>query len=66
MYINTEYKTDVQIQYGELQELLSWCTKNCLGKWGYEIIEYAGSLPGIYNFKFESKDDYVTFLVWKQ
>ena len=66
MYINTAYETQLPIRYGELTEILAWCAKNCTSRWGYTILDEAGEQPGIYNFKFESKDDYVTFLVWKQ
>ena len=66
MYINTEYETEVQIQYGQLKQMIDWCTTNCSDKWGYTILNEAGEEPGYYSFKFESSKDYVTFLIWKK
>lgn len=65
MYI-TAYQTDVDIKYGQLSNMLDWCTDNCTDEWGYTVIDSAGEQPGIYSFKFMSEKDYVTFLVWKK
>lgn len=66
MFINTTpYQTDVEIQYGKLEEMVTWCSNNCTGQWGYSVVNQAGLNPGLYNFKFESEKDYVTFLVWR-
>jgi len=60
------HQADVYIPYGQLKLMIDWCTLNCAKRWGYEIIDDAGLLPGRYLFKFESEKDYVTFIVWKK
>jgi hypothetical protein len=64
--MNGLYKTEVNIQYGQLEEMIAWCKANCLGLWGYYVVNAAGEEPGQYSFQFESEKDYVTFLVWRQ
>jgi hypothetical protein len=64
--MNVEYKAEVNIRYGQLEEMINWCRTNCLGMWGYSVVADAGEEPGVYSFQFESEKDYVTFLVWRQ
>jgi len=60
------YHTEVTIDYGDLHEMITWCSHNCHGEWGYSVLDEAGEKPGVYSFKFESEKDYITFLVWRQ
>jgi hypothetical protein len=64
--MNDVHKVEVNIQYGQLEEMIGWCRTNCSGLWGYGIVKPAGEEPGVYSFQFESEKDYVTFLVWRQ
>lgn len=64
--MNGVFKTEVNIQYGQLEEMIGWCRTNCSGEWGYSVMNGAGKEPGTYSFQFESEKDYVTFLVWRQ
>ena len=66
MHIDTAYEISVQIEYGQLKQMIKWCTDNCIGDWGYTVLNEAGEEPGTYAFKFESEKDYVTFLIWKK
>lgn len=60
------YRTEVQIEYGQLKEMVDWCASHCTGPWGYSVLDEAGEAPGIYRFQFDHEKDYVTFLVWRQ
>lgn len=58
------YTSEIKIRYGQLKEMLAWCANNCVDKWQYSVVDAAGESPGIYNFQFNSKDDYINFLMW--
>lgn len=63
MFTDTSYEAKVDIPYGQLKDVISWCSDNCSGDWRYSIIDNAGSFPGIYQFKFEDESDLITFLL---
>ena len=60
------YKAEVEIKYGRLAEVISWCDKNCKDYWTFNVRADAGQEAGSYEFKFESESDYFSFLVWKK
>ena len=51
---DTQYKTDIDIQFGQLAPIMHWCQSQCVADWGYDIKDLAGFLPGRYTFYFES------------
>jgi hypothetical protein len=59
------YTTDVKIKYGELDDIIHWCERNCQKEFGYTVLTNAGDGPGEYRFIFDSEIDYTTFSVWK-
>ena len=66
MITDDAFKTDIDIQFGGLSEMVGWCQTNCDGDWSYRVIEYAGKEAGSYQFNFENKIDYVNFVLWKK
>jgi hypothetical protein len=63
---NTQYKTEINIKFGELARTMNWCQTQCIADWGYDIQGMAGLLPGNYTFYFESETDYINFILWKK
>ena len=49
---DTQYKTDIDIQFGQLAPIMHWCQSQCVADWGYDIKDLAGFLPGRYTFYF--------------
>ncbi len=66
MILSDAYKTDINIQFGGLSEMVGWCQHNCNGDWSYKVMEYAGLEAGKYQFNFENQKDLVTFILWKK
>jgi hypothetical protein len=66
MILSDAYKTDIDIQFGGLSEMVGWCQTNCNGDWGYRVLEYAGQRAGSYQFNFEYQKDFVNFILWKK
>lgn len=66
MLPNSLYKTDIEINYGNLKPMLSWCESNCVNEWSYEVVETAGQRAGVYRFYFNEEKDYVNFTLWKK
>ena len=67
--IETAFKTSIDIPYGELKNVISWCQHNCQSDWRFQESLHApnagySSLP--YNFFFETEKDYVSFVIWKK
>lgn len=66
--IPTAHRANLAIQYGQLQPVIEWCERNCVGDWRYldtngNEHDYA---TGNWEFLFESERDYVAFMVWKK
>jgi len=61
----TNLATMIEINYGDLEAMLSWCKVNCNCDWNCYIYREAGSEPGLYKFTFTDERDYSTFLLWK-
>lgn len=66
MILGDAYKTDIDIQFGKLSEMVGWCQTNCNGDWSYRVLEYAGQQDGKYQFNFEYQQDFVNFVLWKK
>lgn len=60
-----DYKTQIKLNYGELNQILDWCEKNCVGNYKY-MEDPNGSMYDSWVFLFENERDYVAFIVWKQ
>lgn len=65
MLLDTQYKSDIVVGFGQLGPLVEWVKENCTNNWNYEIIESAGKDAGTYRFYFCEQNDYVKFLLWK-
>ena len=63
---NTQYKTEIDIKFGQLASIMHWCQTQCIADWGYDIKGMAGFHPGKYTFYFESGTDYIHFILWKK
>jgi hypothetical protein len=63
---NLEFHTDLNIKFGELETIMSWCREHIHSDWDLVILKEAGFEPGIYRFGFKDEKDYFTFLVWKK
>lgn len=52
----------VSVKYGELDDVISWCTDNCKQTWDLaEITEYGGASNGSYLFSFYDDRDALCF-----
>ena len=52
----------VSVKYGELDEVIAWCTMNCNLEWDLsEVTEYGGASNGSYQFSFHDDKDAVYF-----
>jgi hypothetical protein len=63
--IPTSHKITITIPYGELQDTVDWCNRNCKDEWRYMEDHNALYLSGGWIFMFESERDYVAFKLWK-
>ena len=75
MNLTTAHKTKIDIPYGKLDSILSWCKTNCESDWQFDsVVEYLEGYDAsyraksisTYDFYFESEKDYVAFVVWKK
>lgn len=66
MLPDTQYKTEINIKFGELAPIMDWCQTQCIADWGYNMWDNAGYHPGKYTFYFESETDYINFILWKK
>lgn len=66
MLPDTQYKTEINIKFGELTKIVNWCETQCISEWGYDTKDYAGSDPGKYMFYFDKESDYINFILWKK
>ncbi len=66
MLLDTSYKVDIVINFGQLGPLIEWASDYCSNAWSYDIIESAGRDAGIYRFYFDEETDYVNFILWKK
>lgn len=62
--IPTAHRANVAVAYGELQPLVEWCDRNCIGEWRF--MEDVNNQWNGFEFFFESEKDYVAFLMWKK
>ena len=65
MLPSIQSRVNVNLDFGELKPILSWCENNCTGEWTYFIKEPAGQNKGEYEFYFENDSDKVKFILWK-
>lgn len=63
---DTQFKTEMDIKFGQLAPIMHWCQSQCIADWGYAITDIAGYLPGKYTFYFESETDYINFILWQK
>lgn len=61
-----DLKAEITIQFGELEPMVNWLKRNCVGEFGYQCLDPAGNTGGSYQFYFESEKDLVAFKMWKQ
>ena len=61
-----EFHTDLEIKYGELEDMMEWCRTHAKDDWDLVILREAGQMPGIYRFGFKDEKDFVTFIMWKK
>lgn len=67
MSINiNNYKTEVDVEFGHLKEMVQWCQYNCESDWQYDMINVPGNSPGRYEFRFIDEKDYVKFIMWQK
>jgi hypothetical protein len=64
--IDTNIKTEIIIDFGQLRPMIDWLERNCVGEWGYNCVIPAGRDAGLYEFYFASDKDLVAFRIWKQ
>lgn len=65
--IPTAFKTDIQLPYGKLGEVIDWCRKNCVGEWKFhEHYNTVNIKNPEYTFYFENERDLITFTLWKK
>jgi hypothetical protein len=67
-YVNHyEYSAEIGCKYGELTPIIKWCEKNCTGDWtiNFNNNNYASN-GNLYTFEFNTKEDYINFLIWKK
>lgn len=64
--IQEQFATNIQLKFGELAPIITWCKINCKNKWHYDVIDNAGREMGEYKFIFEGNTDYVNFILWKK
>lgn len=62
--IPTAHQANVALAYGELQPIVDWCERNCVGDWKY--MENHNDQYNGWQFFFESDRDYVAFMLWKK
>jgi hypothetical protein len=66
MSINIQYKTDIGIPYGQLNEVIKWCVDNLEHDWKYIVLDYGGKDPGHYEFIFDDEKDFIKFMLVKK
>lgn len=59
-------KVAIEIEFGHLQKVISWCELNCIGNWAFYPSLEAGKEAGNYFFYFEDEYDYINFLLFKK
>ena len=59
------HEKHVNIMFGELQKVIDWCKQSCNERWKVRILHTAGENPGEYKFLFQSKEDFIKFLMFK-
>lgn len=65
--IPTAFRTDIQLPYGHLGEVVEWCRNNCVSEWKFhEHHNTVDTFDPEYTFYFENERDYVAFLIWKK
>lgn len=67
--IATAFKTLIDIPYGELKNVISWCQNNCQSDWRFHETLHSKDNFNFslnYEFFFEDEKDYIAFLIWKK
>ena len=62
--IPTAFKLSIPIEYGQLQNVVDWCERNCMGEWRY--MEDHRDQWHSWTFLFEDERDYCAFLLWQK
>lgn len=57
-------KVKIDLDFGQLQPVIDWCERNCIGDWHYTE-DPSGRLYGSWIFLFDDERDYVAFTLWK-
>ena len=65
MLPSTQNKVKINLNFGELQPVLNWCDKNCIGNYQY-MEDPNGDMYNSWIFFFENERDYVAFMLWKK
>jgi len=65
MLLSTKNSVAINLLFGELQPMLNWCEKNCVGNWQY-MEDPNGDMYNSWIFFFENERDYVAFMLWKK
>jgi len=60
------HKVNIEIDFGQLSNIIDWCEKHCIGNWAFTPKAYGGEEAGNYDFFFEDNKDYINFLLWKK
>ena len=45
---DTQFKTEINIKFGQLAPIMHWCQTQCNCDWGYKMLDNAGYHPGKY------------------
>lgn len=65
MLISTKNRVAINLPFGELQPILNWCEKNCVGNYQY-MEDPNGDMYNSWIFFFDSERDLVAFMLWKK
>jgi hypothetical protein len=61
-----KFTSEIELSFGTLGKLVSWCQRNCTGNWAYDVLAMGGQGPGKYRFDFAEEDDYINFVLWQK
>jgi hypothetical protein len=66
MLPSTQNRIAINLNFGELKHVLSWCEKNCTGQFQYMEDPNGDGFYNSWIFFFENERDYVAFMLWKK
>lgn len=58
------HSSDISVKYGDLDQLVQWCDRNCDSQWSFTCDNPAGETDGDYKFYFNSEHDLINFTLW--